>query len=158
MSYRNNEGYADPTMGSAMSRMMKEYRQQRREQRAKEDDAMNRKRVYMASPYAGDIEANTSSAVNYCKFIIEKGCMPVASHLLYPQMLNDSDPQERFLGTMFGLALLRDCREVWFFGTGMSPGMKREYEEAKRLRLKMRFFDENCEEVESCVFLNSSNN
>ena len=83
--------------------------------------------------------------------------MPVASHLLYPQILNDADSEERFLGTMFGLALLKDCREVWFFGSGMSAGMQREYDEAMRLGKKIRFFNENLEEVDSCRFPKNSN-
>lgn len=158
MSYKNSEGYADPTAGAAMSQIMKEYRENRKQQWQKEDAARNRKRVYVASPYAGDIEKNILDAVRFCRYVIAEGCMPVASHLLYPQVLNDADQEERFLGTMFGLALLKDCREVWFFGSGMSPGMQREYDEAMRLKKKIRCFSENCEEVESCRFLKNSSN
>ena len=64
--------------------------------------------------------------------------MPIASHLLYPQMLNDSDPQERELGMDFGLALLACCDEVWVFGKP-SPGMEREITEAKRLNKPIQY-------------------
>ena len=152
MSYKNAEGYADPTAGAAVSRAMKEYKEKRKQQWQRENAARSRMRVYVASPYAGDTENNISAAIRYCRFAIEKDCMPVASHLLYPQMLNDNAPEERLLGTMFGLALLKDCREVWFFGSGMSEGMQREYSEAMRLGKKVRFFTESCEEVEQCIF------
>ena len=49
--YRNSEGYADVTAGEALSHMMWEYKARQR-QRYREK---NRRRVYVASPYAGDV-------------------------------------------------------------------------------------------------------
>ena len=51
--------------------------------------------VYIASPYAGDIVANTRFAIRCCLYAIRQGCTPVAPHLLYPQMLDDSEPEQR---------------------------------------------------------------
>ena len=121
--YKNSEGYADPTAGAAMSRIMKEYRQEQKKRYADK----NRRKVYVAS--------------KYCRRVIEEGYMPVASHLLYPQILNDNDPKERELGLLFGLALLRSCDEVWVFGS-VSPGVAQEIEEAKRLKKQIRYFEE----------------
>ena len=135
--FKNNEGYADPTAGLAMSRIMKEYRQQQKKRYADK----NRRKVYVASRYVGDVERNTMAAVTYCRRVISEGYMPVASHLLYPQMLCDSDPDERELGLSFGLALLRMCDEVWVFGA-ISPGVAQEIEEAKRLKKQIRYFEE----------------
>ena len=134
--YKNSEGYADPTAGSAMSRIMKEYRQQQKKRYA----GKNRRKIYVASKYAGDVDANVAATITYCRRVIDEGYMPVASHLLYPQILNDSDPKERDLGLLFGLALLRMCDEVWVFGT-VSPGVAQEIEEAKRLKKKIRYFE-----------------
>lgn len=134
--YKNSEGYADPTAGSAMSRIMKEYRQQQKMRYA----GKNRRKIYVASKYAGDVDANVAATITYCRRVIDEGYMPVASHLLYPQILNDSDPKERDLGLLFGLALLRMCDEVWVFGT-VSPGVAQEIEEAKRLKKKIRYFE-----------------
>lgn len=130
--YRNSEGYADPTAGAAMSQIMREYKQKQKKLYAEK----NRRKVYVASAYAGDIEANTTKAVEYCQMAIDAGYMPLASHLLYPQMLNDKVPAERELGLMFGLALLRMCDEVWVCGL-VSSGMAQEIEEAKRLNKKV---------------------
>ena len=135
--YRNSEGYADPTAGAAMRRMMKEYRQRQKQHYADK----NRRKVYVASRYAGDVEANVKAAIRYCRLVIDRGYMPIASHLLYPQILRDDDPVERELGLLFGLALLRDCDEVWVFGE-VSPGVAREIEEAKRLQKRIRFMEE----------------
>ena len=126
--YRNREGYHDPTAGEALGRVMREHKKTQRQREVRR----RRKMVYVASRYAGDIPANTVAAVRCCQQVIREGCMPVASHLLYPQILDDSNPKERVLGLSFGLALLGLCDEVWVYGEP-SPGMEREIEEAKRL-------------------------
>lgn len=135
--YKNSEGYADPTAGLAMSRIMKEYRQKQKKRYADK----NRRKIYVASRYAGDVDANVAAAVTYCRHVIDEGYMPVASHLLYPQILNDNNPEERELGLLFGLSLLAVCDEVWVFGT-VSPGVAQEIEEAKRLKKQIRYFEE----------------
>ena len=43
--YKNSEGYADPTAGSAMSQIMKEYRQKQKKRYADK----NRRKIYVAS-------------------------------------------------------------------------------------------------------------
>ena len=134
--YKNREGYADPTAGAAVSQVMKEYRQERRRLFA----AKNRKKIYVASKYAGDIQINIENAIWCCHYVIDRGYMPIASHLLYPQILDDSIPRERELGLMFGLALLAACDEVWVFTVNgeVSSGMEKEIEEAKRLGIPVR--------------------
>ena len=134
--YKNREGYADPTAGAAVSQVMKEYRQERRRLFA----AKNRKKIYVASKYAGDIQINIENAIWCCRYVIDRGYMPIASHLLYPQILDDSIPRERELGLMFGLALLAGCDEVWVFTVNgeVSSGMEKEIEEAKRLGIPVR--------------------
>ncbi len=135
--YKNSEGYADPTAGLAMSSIMKEYRQQQKKHYADK----NRRKIYVASKYAGDVDENVKAAATYCRKVIEEGYMPVASHLLYPQILNDNIPAERELGLLFGLALLNVCDEVWVFGE-VSAGMQKEIEEAKRLNKRLKFIKE----------------
>lgn len=137
MRYKNSEGYADPTAGLAMSKIMKEYRQRQKKQYADK----NRRKIYVASKYSGDVDANVAAAIGYCRRLIDEGYMPIASHLLYPQILNDNNPEERELGLMFGLALLRLCDEVWVFGS-VSEGVAREIEEAKRLKKRLKYFEE----------------
>lgn len=135
--YRNKEGYADPTAGLALSHMMKEYRQRQKKRYADK----NRRKVYVASRYAGDVVANTTAAIGYCRRVIQDGYMPIASHLLYPQILDDKNPAERELGLSFGLALLQMCDEVWVFGK-VTKGMAGEIEEAKKLKKQIRYFEE----------------
>lgn len=140
--YKNSEGYADPTAGVAIGRVMKEYRKEHREIWRKQTELKERPKVYIVSRYAGDVENNVASAIRYCRFTINKKKMPIATHLLYPQIVDDNNPDEREIGTMYGLALLALCDEVWCFGETLSPGMEQEIKEAKRLGKPIKYFTE----------------
>ena len=140
--YRNSEGYADPTAGAAIGKAMKEYRLERREIWRRQMELKERPKVYIVSRYAGDVENNVKAAIRYCRFAIDKQKMPIAAHLLYPQIVDDNDPTEREIGTMYGLALLALCDEVWCFGKTLSAGMEQEIKEAKRLGKPIKYFDE----------------
>ena len=145
--YRNSERYSDPTVGAALSNLGREEAQKRKAWNRKRVMVTSRPKVYVISPYAGDTANNIRQARRYCRFIAGQKKIPVASHLLYPQFLNDKNLVERELGLLFGLALLRSCAEVWCFGTKLSSGMKLELEEAKRQKKAVRFFNENIEEI-----------
>jgi len=138
--YRNSEGYSDPTAGAAMGNIMREYRKERRKIYRRETEIKSRPKIYIVSKYAGDVENNVLSAIRFCKYAIKKGKMPIAAHLLYPQMLDDGNPAEREIGTMFGIALLEMCDEVWCFGNELSSGMEREIKEAKRIGKPSKYF------------------
>ena len=45
--------------------------------------------VYIASPYAGDIQSNVEFAKAACRFAVSQGATPLAVHLLYPQILDE---------------------------------------------------------------------
>lgn len=141
--YKNSEGYSDPTAGAAMSNIMKEYRQNRKKVWQRQNEIKSRKKVYVASRYAGDVATNTATALEYCRYVIKEKCIPVASHILYAAsgMLNDSSEAEREIGMMFGLSLLAVCDEVWVFGE-VSDGMRQEINEAKKLGKRVRYVKE----------------
>lgn len=135
--HKNSEGYNDPTAGIAMSHLMQEFRHNQRRKYA----IRNRKKVYVASKFSGDEAKNTKAAISYCREVIDQGYLPVASHLLYPQILDDHDAEEREIGLQFGMALLAVCDELWVFGD-ISPGMEREIQEAERLKKRIRYVKE----------------
>ena len=56
------------------------------------------KKVFICSPYRGDVERNVALAKAHARFAAHCGYCPVAPHLMYPQFLKDSDPDERILG------------------------------------------------------------
>lgn len=139
--YKNEEGYADPTVGEAMSVLMRDFKEAtKRKYRIK-----HRPKVYVVSRFAGDISGNYKKAIGFCKYVISKCRIPVASHIMYPPLLDDANPAERELGILFGLSLLAVCDEVWVFSGKdkfLSKGMEQEVAEAKALKKPIRYFNE----------------
>ena len=142
ISKYNKEGYPDPTTYEALSVIQRE-----------EYHKTNPKRplVYICSPFAGDMEQNTINARQYARFAVERGAIPFASHLLYPQFMDERDNEQRALGLLFCKVWLCKCDELWAFGGRISPGMKMELAKARQKGLRIRFFNENCEEVSECI-------
>ncbi len=99
------------------------------------------KLIYVASPYAGDVEKNVEYAKQACRTVMESGHAFFAPHLLYPSILDDAVPEERQAGIEMGLTLLHRCDEVWAFGPVVSSGMQAEIAEAERLRIPVRRMD-----------------
>lgn len=92
------------------------------------------KRVFICSPYAGDVQDHIAIAEHLCWEAIVRGCAPFAPHLLYTRFLDDNSPSEREKGIACGLAFLEACDEVWVYTSeGVSDGMWREIEHAQRL-------------------------
>ncbi|MDD3229228.1 MAG: DUF4406 domain-containing protein [Oscillospiraceae bacterium] len=96
------------------------------------------KRIYVASPYAGDAERNTEFAKQACRHVMNEGHAFFAPHLLYPSILDDSQPHQRQAGLTMGLAMLSACDELWCYGEHISHGMMLEIEEAARLGIPTR--------------------
>ena len=142
--YKNREGYSDPTAGVAMSRVMKEYKQKQRREWARKEAIKNRPVAYVASRYAGDIAANVDAAAEACRYVAKNGYIPVCPHIMYPNMgFDDNNPEEREMCCLFGLALLKRCDELWCFTVDgyLSPGMRAEETEAKRLGIPVRYIE-----------------
>lgn len=83
------------------------------------------KKVFISSPFRGNVESNTEKACAYSRAAYEEGCIPIAPHLLFPQFLNEKEEKERAAGIAMGLELMLDCDEVWVFGTA-TEGMEQE--------------------------------
>ena len=84
------------------------------------------KKIYVCSPYHGDVITNVNNAQNYCKLLIQYKYIPVAPHLYFPQFLDDRCPEDRALGIKYGLELLSECDALYIFGDTISEGMQQE--------------------------------
>lgn len=89
-------------------------------------------RVIIESPYAGDTARNLSYARTCLRDCLERGESPLASHLLYTQVLDDDVARERALGMAAGW--------VWFGAAqalvvcvdlGVTEGMRRGIQRAR---------------------------
>lgn len=134
----NSEGYYDPVVYEALTRV-------EREERAARAAAAYRPLVYICSPYAGDTERNTFKARAFSRFAVEKKCIPLAPHLLFPQFVDEET--ERWLGLKMGIVLMGKCEQVWVFGDVISAGMAAEIEKARKQQKRIRYFTEDLKEV-----------
>ena len=80
--------------------------------------------VVIESPYAGDVVENLRYARACLLDALRRGEAPLASHLLYTQVLNDADPVARALGMAAGFNW-NDCADAVAVYTdrGISAGM-----------------------------------
>jgi len=89
--------------------------------------------VILESPYAGNIERNIVYAREALLDSLRRGEAPLASHLLYPQVLSDAVTDDRMLGIQAGLAwgLMADATVV-YVDHGISYGMQMGIEHAQK--------------------------
>lgn len=135
----NSEGYHDPTTYEALSEIRKEEMAAKRAYRPL---------VYICSPLAGNMDGNMEKARRYCKFAVQSGAIPLAPHLLFPQFMDDMNPDERALAMFMNMVLLGKCDQLWVFGKNISEGMAAEIGKAKKRGMSIRHFTEGMKEVD----------
>lgn len=98
------------------------------------------KRVIIESPYAGDVEYNTRYARMCLLDSVLRGEAPLASHLLYTQILDDLVAADREKGLSAGWAWIERCDLVAVYtDLGTSPGMMRGIERAIRAEKEIEY-------------------
>jgi hypothetical protein len=137
----NVEGYHDPTPHEALTNIIKKEKAAAK--------AAFKPLVYICSPFSGDIENNNKRTQAFCRFALDKGNIPLAPHLMFPQFMNDKDEKERELAIFMDIILMGKCQEVWVLGDVISRGMSIEIEKAKKRRQLVRYFNKDFKEVEA---------
>lgn len=94
-------------------------------------------RIFVCSPYHGEVEVNAKRARSYVKYVICQGHTPFAPHLLYTQVLDESTDRE--IGIELGLDMLAVMDEVWVFGERITEGMRCEIKRALSLGIPVRY-------------------
>lgn len=106
-------------------------------------------RVVIQSPYDAETREGRLENLKYarqvCRDSTNRGENPLASHLYYPQFLDNSIPEERADGIKFGYEWWPLCHKVIFYiDRGMSHGMllamQKAVQENKHLEMR-RIFD-----------------
>lgn len=92
--------------------------------------------VIMESPFRADNREQLLENVMYArrclKDCLDRGEAPIASHLLYTQVLDDADPKQRQRGIESGLAWMRVAHaSVIYTDLGISEGMRKAIEMAR---------------------------
>lgn len=105
------------------------------------------KKIYVCSPYGAktekEIANNRRIALIACKAIIERGNIPVAPHIYFPQFLNDNKESEREFAIQAGFRAMNECDEIWICAPEekISSEMKREIRYASNyLGIQMNLF------------------
>ena len=87
------------------------------------------RKVVIESPFAGPTEEIRAANIEYakacCLDCLRRGETPYASHLIFPQFLDDDAPEQRRVGILAGLewACTADATVV-YTDLGMSKGMQ----------------------------------
>ena len=88
----------------------------------------------LSAPTREETLANAARAAGYSgEAEQEFGGRAVAPHACLPYLLDDRAPEQRALALEFGLKVLRLCDRLAVYGPGISPGMRGEILEARRL-------------------------
>lgn len=98
------------------------------------------RRVILESPYAGDLDANTAYARACLRDSLEHDEAPIASHLLYPAVLDDTVPIDRIWGINAGFAWLKVAEAmVVYTDRGISSGMEAAITAAEAIGLPVEY-------------------
>ena len=133
-SKKNTEGYLDLTSYHALKKLQREQ-------------FGYRPLVYICSSYSGNTQANVEPARQFCGLAVSSGKIPFAPHLLFPQFMEDADPDQSELAMFFNRVLLAKCEALWAYVGHISPGMRREIGWARDLELPVKYFDSDFQEV-----------
>lgn len=101
------------------------------------------KRVILVSPFAGNMLRrflNVRFARQCLKDALARGEAPFASHLLYPQALNDSNERDRRQGMACGYTWLQYAELVAVYvDRGITSGMMGDIDTAETLGLPVEY-------------------
>lgn len=129
LGLKNAEGYYDLTAYEAIKNV------------SREEKTRNKNIIYVCSQFKGNIQKNQKEAYRYCKFVISKGHIPMAIHLMFMRFINDFDENKDI---SMSLDILLRCDELWCFGENISEGMIKELIFARKHMIKIRYFSESC--------------
>ena len=103
------------------------------------------KRIFVCSPYAGNVEANVKIAEDICKDMVRLGYAPFAPHLFYTRFLDDGNITDRKLGIICGQTFMEICDEVCLYSqNGISDGMNSDLDYAKSLGKPIKEYSFYC--------------
>lgn len=105
------------------------------------------KKVFVCSPYSGDIEDNTKKAIHAAKIICGCGYIPIVPHLYFPRFLDENNEFERIRGIELGIELMKECDFIWLIGPEISAGMEYELEAAKEIGIPVKMYDEQLRSI-----------
>ena len=106
------------------------------------------KRVYICAPLSDNPNQDVINAVRFGEYAMKEcGAAPVVPHF-YILMTNPQSDKETEQRKLADFSLIWMIDELWVFGRYISKGMQAEINKASKHRIPIRYFSENCEEVQ----------
>ncbi len=109
------------------------------------------KRVYICAKFSKarwNREKYENLARIYCRMAWDKGFCPIAPRLYLTQFLDDENKAEREIMTKTSVAEIKNCAELWVFGETIKNRQRVEIEEAERLKIPVKYFNQYGEAIE----------
>ena len=107
-------------------------------------------KVFICSPYRDNPEENLKKAITYCKMADIYCMLPIAPHVYFTRVFPEESWRARFIGRSWGKDLMQYCTEIWIFCDELTEGMIEEIAQAKKLGLKMKFFNTESFFIQIC--------
>ena len=73
------------------------------------------KLIFICAPYSR-LDENYYKSINYCKYVVQKGFIPINPITMYHGVLDERVPAEYTILANANKALISQCDEVWVFG------------------------------------------
>ena len=90
------------------------------------------KRVILESPYRGDVARNAAYLDRCLLDSLQRGESPIASHKIWPGILDDNNQEQRALGIEAGLAWVPVAEKIVVYTDyGISDGMENAMSRAR---------------------------
>ena len=110
-------------------------------------------KVFICSPYKGNLKKNLENAIGYCRMADIYSKLPIAPHVYFTRVFPEEGWRGRYTGMSWGKDLMKQCKEIWIFCNELTEGMIEEIEEAKKLGLNMKFYNTDREEITHANYL-----
>ena len=104
-------------------------------------------KIFICSPYQDDQKKNLNLAIEYCQMACVYNKLPIAPHVYFTRVFDEETSYSRYQGMRWGKDLMQYCSEIWIFCDELTEGMIEEIAEAKKLGLKMKFYNKNRKEL-----------
>ena len=97
-------------------------------------------RTIVESPYRGDVARNKAYLDRCLLDSLKRNESPIASHKIWPSILDDDNPEQRERGIEAGLAWVQvaDLMAV-YTDHGISDGMENAMSRARKLGIKIEY-------------------
>lgn len=101
------------------------------------------RKVYICSPFRGEVEKNIEKAKVFSKWVYNKGILPITVHFYLEEATGLSEEKgDRNELINLGCEMLLMCDECWVFGNTITEGMKKELEIAYNQNIEVKYIKE----------------